>query len=112
MDNFDKKDISLLENVQTKSNDLDSQNLSKKNEIFDKLNDLKKEIKEEINHLKWDASPILNGNKSTFKQFNTKVELLRHQLDLANAETKEELIQQRKNILKGLKDIKKILAKG
>lgn len=111
MDNFDKKDISLLENVQTKSNDLESRNLSKKNKISEKLNDLKKETKEEINHLKWDASPILNDNKSTFKQFNSKVELLHHQLDIANAETKEELIQQRKNILKGLKDIKKILAK-
>jgi hypothetical protein len=112
MDNFDKKSISSIENIQTKFEDIENQNPSTENAISNELNDLKKETKEEINHLKWDASPILNGNKSTFNQFKNKVELLQHKLELAKAETKEELIQQKKNISKGLKDIKKILTKG
>jgi len=112
MENFDKQDNSSLVNIKPKYEDIKGQNPANKNDIYNELNDLKKETKEEINHLKWDANPILNANKSTFNQFKNKVELLQHKLDLAKADTKDELIQQKKSISKELKNLKKVLAKG
>jgi len=103
--------VSFLKNATTKLEELQVQSALGKAEFSDKLEEIKKDAKSKFQKVKSEINSIIEEDKDAYKHLKAKIEHLELQLALGKAETKEELLKQKKNLKEAIRNVKEMLAK-
>jgi D-ribose pyranose/furanose isomerase RbsD len=105
MAHFGDNIISFLKTASIKLEELQVQSALGKAELEDKFEDIKKETREQYQHIKSEVNSTLQ-NSEEWNSIKAKFEHLEVQLALGKAETKDILIEQKKNLSKAFQEVK------
>lgn len=102
---FLKQSVSNIEALQVQS-------ALGKAELSDKLEEIKRDAKIKLANLKAEVNSVLREDKEEFNKLRSKIERLELQLALGEAETMDNLKEQKKNLKEAVSDIKNIIAQN
>lgn len=112
MNRLSENVLSFLKQSVSNIEELQVQSALGKAELSDKLEEIKRDAKVKLANLKAEVNSVLREDKEEFNNLRSKIEHLELQLALGEAETMDNLKEQKKNLKEAVSDIKNIIAQN